>query len=449
MKAVWRRIGIGLSITGVMSGGFVAGRMMRGQMWERPARAATRQFAQAGNPVSALEDKPNADGNALPADVFDEALERIQRDFALDAPDATLLDKAMLTRLVAGLNDPATRLLSPSAEEARRAALLGYQTGIGANLTLGTSRQGDVTRRTLLVQSVVWGSPAQSAGLKTGDRLVEIDRQWIIGTLQPEPVRASLPAPPNSKGKPGIPNGITLAAAREKLMAGKDEVYTLVVERVGEAKPLSVEVRSAAVQSPAAAFQWREAGIGHLSVRQCSRQSASFVEETLQTHGDELRGLIVDLRQCSGGVETDSSLPEINGRAALQSLVSHLTAGGTAVSLQTRIKIEPLAISGKGKPSYPVVVVVDKGTANLGEAAASALRDLGKFPVVGTTTWGDDVLSFYALLPHGGIEIAAAHLRTASGKPMDKGIVPDIPAAPENALDMAVKTLKAERKANP
>lgn len=448
MKAVWRRVGVGLGIIGVASGSFVAGRVMRGQAWERPAHAATRQFARAGNPASAMEDKPNADGNALPADVFDEALERIQRDFALDAPDAALLDKAMLTRLIAGLNDPATRLLSPAADEARRAALLGYQTGIGANLTLGTSKQGDVPRRTLLVQSVVWGSSAQSAGLRTGDRLLEIDGQWIIGTLQPEPVRAALPVPSDSKAKPAIPSGITLAAAREKLMAGKDETHTLIVERAGEAKPLSVEVRSTATKAPAATFQWRESGIGHLSVRQCSQQSASFIEETLKKHGDELRGLIVDLRQCSGGVDSDGTLPEINGRATLQSLVSHLTAGGNALLLQTRTKTETLAISGVGKPPYPVVVVTDKGTANLGEAAASALRDLGKFPIIGATTWGDDVLCFYALLPHGGMEIASAHLRTASGKPMDKGIAPDIPAASENALDTAVKTLKAERKAS-
>lgn len=447
MNEKLRQTVAGITILGTIGGCFVLGRTMRGGVHSANAATRSRLFANASNALADPERAVYADANADPAEIFDEAWERIQRDFVLGSMEDKYLTEMMLARLVAGTQDPTSRAYTAKQNSVRRSALLGYYDGIGANFALIHVKQGDVSRPVLTVQSVVAGSPAASAELKTGDRIREINGRWIIGTLEPDIPRnapdAEETGTPKTDEKPKFPKGITLSAARDLLSAGRDITYKLSVERTGENVPLTIEVRTAQIQSPAASFQWQEEGIGLLTIRRFNLSTYDLVEKALTEHTPKLRGLIVDLRQCSGGVQAENSSPEASGIDALKHLLGNLTPGGTAAIWETRNrKQEPFRIQSKGKPNYSLAVLIDNGTANLAEVAASGLRDLGKAKLIGTPTFGDAILLHYTELKSGGaLEIATAHLLTASGKPMDKGIVPDIPTAPEHALEHAIKLL--------
>ncbi len=459
MNGTLRHLFAGITICGAIGGSFVLGRVVRANTFApssvtsvAASSARSRLFAEAGN--TAADSRRLADNAqpADPADVFDEALRRIQNDFALDSLDTATLDNAMLARLTAALKDSATRSYTIEQNRVRRSQLLGYYQGIGANFAITHSKQGEISRPVLTVQSVVAGSPADIAGLKTGDRIVEVDGRWIIGVLHADTWRPATDdngKPDEQSNHPPVPKGISLPAARELLITGTGAARQLTVERPGQNAPLKLNVRTAKTPLSAAAFQWEENGIGHLTIRQFNLAASDFVEKALQQHHDALRGLIVDLRQCPGGVQTETLLPEENGIAALTHLLSHLTDGGTAVLLETKPrKQEPLKVERKeGKPNYPLVVLIDKGTANLAEAAAAALRDLGKAKLIGTPTFGDPILISHTELKSGSaLEIASARLLTASGKSLDKGVTPDIVTTPENALEQALKTFAVTRK---
>jgi len=441
-----------ITILGAIGVCFVLGQAMRGSVHSANASKRARLFANAGSSLADPERADFADANTDPSEIFDEAWERIQHDFVLDSMEAEYLTELMLARLIAGTRDSASRAYTAKQNRTRRAALLDCYDGIGANFALLHTKQGDVARPVLTIQSVVAGSPAASAGLKTGDRIREINGRWIIGTLEPDIAR-NVPnddetgaAKPDEQSK--FPKGVTLAAARDLLSMGKDKIYKLSVERTGEPAPLEIEVRTAQTQSPAASFQWQEEGIGLLTIRRFNLFTHDLVEKALTEHTSKLHGLIVDLRQCSGGVQSGTFYPEGNGVLALTHLLGKLTPGGTAAIWERhKRQREPLQIESKGKPNYSLAVLIDKGTANLAEVAASGLRDLGRAKLLGTPTFGDAILRHYTELKSGGaLEIATAHLLTANGKPMDKGIAPDISVAPENALELAIKLLAKEFK---
>ena len=76
-----------------------------------------------------------------------------------------------------------------------------------------------------------------------------------------------------------------------------------------------------------------------------------------------------------------------------------------------------------------VAVLIDGGTANIAEMAAAGMRDAGGAVLIGSRTFGDDVLPYLTLLKSGGaVELASAHMLTANGSDLKAGVSPDIPA---------------------
>jgi carboxyl-terminal processing protease len=173
-------------------------------------------------------------------------------------------------------------------------------------------------------------------------------------------------------------------------------------------------------------------GIGYLRVRQFNNRVTAACAAVMDS-ASALKGLVVDLRQCPGGV-TSAAGTGADGYAPACGLIAMLTNGGTVATVERRpgqrqpLRVSPTAV----RLHVPLAVLIDAGTANLAELVASALRDVGRATLIGTRTFGDDVLQMFAMHKGGGaFEITTAHLYTATGADLASGLRPDIDLGPE------------------
>ena len=172
-----------------------------------------------------------------------------------------------------------------------------------------------------------------------------------------------------------------------------------------------------------------------ICVSGCFNSKATEEFEAALNSAEGLKGLIVDLRQNPGGV-TAEARTGVDGYASAKKLIALLTHGGAIAVIERRPKQrETLTITASASLlKTSLVVLVDGGTANLAELAAAALRDAGKARLVGAHTFGDDALQLFALLKNGaGVELTTAHLFTARGVDLARGLEPDVPVAAASA----------------
>ena len=163
----------------------------------------------------------------------------------------------------------------------------------------------------------------------------------------------------------------------------------------------------------------------YLQIRQFNEQATKEFREHITELDKNTKGLILDLRQNAGGVRT-YNLKSVDGYESALKLLETLNSNGTVALLETRPKQrEPLKIVGKSSFHYPVVVLVDHGTANIAELVASALRDSKKAKLVGTNTFGDSILPLFAVLKNGaGLEINSGRILTANGTDLKNKLNP-------------------------
>ena len=441
----------------VVSGAFFIGRTLGAGSQPQPA-VKTRQhptnlmYVQPGEPapysVAATAVRPVQDfpANVLPADVFEEVLSNVQRNFVeINDIPISKLDNEAIGRMYASLGDPRTHALNGERRKARQEALEGKYAGIGAALTITHTKKNDVEYSHLTVVDVMPGSPAEKNGLRTGDYITEIDGRWIINyTIYVDADRIA-----NEKNqddsvrqleveqvKLKFRAGLSLSRALDRLEMGAGKTYTLSIERLGQVMPLKRNVTTALTEIDPVDFKMLAGNVGYLRVRQFNAKATEAFEAALD-RAEDAGGLIIDLRQNPGGVTADANTG-VDGYASAKSLIARLTRGGTVAEIEHKPrKREALTIVPDAQMFHvPLIVLVDSGTANLAELTAAALRDAGKAKIVGVRTFGDDVLQMFALLKNGsGVELTAAHLFTAGGVDLARGIQPDVVAPSEAGKD--------------
>lgn len=426
-------------IAGAVLGGFFGGKMFGKQMRQAHGRVLAWNDSHAFD--SALDD---SNAEVPPAELFRSVLDKVQHDYvgsAASVSDARLSNGA-LSRMFASLNDPRTTYLDPTLYQAREEALKGSFYGIGAALAIVVTHKEDVDFRYLTVQAVMPGSPAEKAGLQPGDHLTELNGHWIIAysvladydrALQKTRAEAQHhPADPSRQANHVVTNirqGLTVSKALPLLLTGKGKPLQLTVERNGQAAPFHIRLTTGLTRVNPVTYQVLDKRVGYLQVRQFNAQAASAVEKALDGLDTDLKGLIVDLRGNPGGVKADAK-SGVDGYDCALTLLSHLTPGGTVGILEARPgRRSPVTLQAVERPvSLPLVVLIDAGTANLSELVAAGLHDRRRARLIGAHTFGDDVLPLFAgLKGNGGVEIDTAHLFTASGVDLNRGLRPDIP----------------------
>jgi carboxyl-terminal processing protease len=294
-------------------------------------------------------------------------------------------DWIVVRHMVESLADGHSLFLTPDDVKRRNETTYG---GIGVRLA--RSDQGQMP----LVGEVFPNSPAEAAGMKSGDRIVEVEGQDLTGKALPDVVQL--------------------------IRGPSDTEVSLRVRRLNSPELIEFRLRRAQVQIEPVTGGLSANGVGYLRIRTFSDENVPDMALRLLVRERELgaRALLLDLRGNPGG-----SLTAVTRVAGM--FVENLPIGfQVRQGQQTRIVAES---SGPLTRGMPVVVLVDEETASGGEILAAALREYGVASVVGTNTAGNVAVAVEIPLPDGSaIQITEHRYETPSGAKLDRvGVKPD------------------------
>ncbi len=290
--------------------------------------------------------------------------------------------------LVNSLNDPYTVYMTPEETEEFEESMSGEFEGIGAEIAIKKDR--------LTIVTPLRGSPAELAGLRSGDRILKIDDESTFD--------------------------LSVHEAIMLIRGPRGEKVVLTVERDGDTQ--SHEITIVRDTITVEDFSWKmQDGIAVFEVTQFGTELVSQFSAALPSILlEKPRGIIVDLRNNGGGL-LDASIKMMDQFFNKQVLVT--TNGrrmGQEEDLQSR--------QGGAFTDTPLIVLVNEGSASASEIFAGAVQDIKRGLIVGTKTFGKG--SVQNVIPMSGgasLKITIAEWLTPNGRSIhDEGIVPDIEA---------------------
>ncbi|OGL98395.1 hypothetical protein A2304_01720 [Candidatus Uhrbacteria bacterium RIFOXYB2_FULL_57_15] len=289
-----------------------------------------------------------------------------------------------LAGMVAGAGDPYTVYFDPDQAQEFQNALSGVFSGIGAEI--------GVHDGLLVVVAPLQDSPAQHAGLQSGDTIWAIDGVETVGMSVEQAVT-------RIRGEVGTQ--VTLTVSHDGLSAAEDVVITRDVITID-----SVE------------WEYTDDGIVVISLYEFNDDTSALFNEAMnELLSKDVNGIVLDLRSDPGGLLS----------TAID--VASAWVGYRPVVLEKEHE-DTHSFSGISAPrlqGIPTAVLVDGGSASASEIVAGALQDYGLATLVGTQTFGKGSVQDYRPLPDGSaIKVTIAQWFTPNGRSINEtGITPD------------------------
>jgi carboxyl-terminal processing protease len=306
----------------------------------------------------------------------------------VDPVDRTTLLEGGIKGMVAEL-DPHSAYLAPEDYSIFQGDTEGHFGGVGVEVDFSTDF--------VTIIAPIEGSPAERAGIRSGDRIVAIDGQSVRGRSPVDLVRAM-------RGDPGTKVLITIRRD------GIDRfLYFTLVRRV---------ITVASISS-----RLLDGNVGYLRVKTFqSGTHAEFMDHLgrlrKQAKGP-LKGVLLDLRNNPGGLVNEAS-----------ALADEFLAGGVIFTTRRRGQVvdEVRANSGGSLRTGPVAVLVNEFSASASELVAGALHDQRRATVVGAPTFGKGSVQTIVDLPGGaGLRLTTLRYYTPNGSAIQAhGVKPDV-----------------------
>ncbi|MFZ3089291.1 MAG: S41 family peptidase [Nitrospirota bacterium] len=339
--------------------------------------------------------------------VFTEVLSLVQKNYVEETKSKDLVYgaiKGMLNTL-----DPHTSFMPPEVYKEMQVDTKGEFGGLGIQIGIKDNM--------LTVIAPIEGTPADKAGIKAGDKIIKID------------------------GKPT--KDMTLIDAVGKLRGQKGTKVAITIVREGIADPFDVMLTREVIKIQSVRSKIVEGNIGYVRITQFQEQTGDDLKKALKKlESDKVQSLIIDLRNNPGGLLT----------MAVEVSEQFVESGKLIVFIKDRKGEKDEFISRITGPvkSYPMVVLVNEGSASASEIVAGALQDWGKAIVVGTQTFGKGSVQTVIPLSDGsGLRLTTAKYYTPKGKSIQStGIIPDIvikPPVPKTAKDGKERPILREK----
>jgi carboxyl-terminal processing protease len=336
--------------------------------------------------VTAATAVPRKGGSFGKLAVFSRVLSYIESNYVEDVDQDELVYGAI--RGMLETLDPHTTFLKPDQYREMKSDTSGQFSGIGIEVDL---RDGVLT-----VLAVMEGTPAARAGLQSGDQLLKIDDQ---------PTRGMTDYVQRMRGKKGT-----------QVLLG--------VLRKGWAAPRSLAVTRELIRVRSVESFLLEPGYGVVKLKQFTENIDREVEAALQAmekeSGGQLSGLVLDMRNNPGGL-LDQAVKVAD--AFIDSGLIVRTEGRSG-----RILDEERAHQRGTRSNFPIICLVNGGSASAAEIVAGALQDHGRAVVMGTQTFGKGSVQTIIELEDGSaLKLTIARYFTPSGRSIqEKGITPDV-----------------------
>ncbi|WP_294156009.1 S41 family peptidase [uncultured Clostridium sp.] len=322
------------------------------------------------------------------------------RDTLIEKYDGEIDDDVLLEGAIKGmtnsLNDPYTVFMNDSEFEKLMKQTNGSMTGIGVNVTSLDNK--------IVIISPIKGSPAEKAGIQSNDVIQKINDVSYTG----EQLSEAIDAISNSDG---------------------NEIK-LTIEREGT-EPFDVNITPQEVKLSVIDGEMLDDSKGYIRISSFMNENTTedFKNEIEELKNQGMRGLIVDLRENSGGL-----LSEAVGVAS-QFIPKDKIITYTVDKYDNRN--ESLSVGGIAE-GMPLVILVNEGSASASEVVTGALRDYNAATIIGNTTFGKGIVQQTLRFNNGigGLKVTISKYYTPNGENIHKiGIKPDIEVSTDNKLD--------------
>ncbi|MGQ9637158.1 MAG: S41 family peptidase [Thermodesulfobacteriota bacterium] len=329
--------------------------------------------------------------------VFTDVLGLLQREYVEETKSKDLIYGA-IKGMVETL-DPHSAFLPPNLYKEMQEETKGRFEGIGIEITL---KEGVLT-----VVAPIENTPAFKAGIQAGDQIIKIEG---------EPTK-----------------NLTLIECVKRLRGPKGSKVTITIMREGVTKPKEITLIRDVIPVRSVRYEILDKSYGYIRISQFQEKTTNEFDKALkelETNAQEgLKGLILDLRNNPGGL-LDQAVK----------VADRFIESGLIVSVEGRKEESKMRFNATRQEDdltrYPLVVLVNGGSASGAEIVAGAIQDHGRGILLGTQTFGKgSVQTIFSLKDGSGLRLTTARYYTPKGRSIQaKGIVPDIivkPTLPE------------------
>ncbi len=305
------------------------------------------------------------------------------------ALDPSTLVPAAIRGMVEALGDSHTAYIDAATYKLERHAFEGAFQGIGATVAMV---DGAIT-----IVSPIRGSPAESSGIRPGDRILAVDGEST--------------------------QGMALADAVARIRGTRGSKVVLTILHAGSSLPEQVEIVRDEIRTPSVFAELRDDGIAHMRISQfTSRTNEETVEALRGLRRTGMRGLVLDLRRNPGGL-LEETVRVTSQFLASGAVLYEARADGPRKEWSVR--------SGGLATDLPMVILVDRGSASGSEVLAGALQDAGRAPLIGTRTFGKGTVNqVREMSDQSALYVSIARWYTPKGRQIEgAGLQPDVEVA--------------------
>ncbi len=318
--------------------------------------------------------------------VFSEILSLLEANYVEPLDTNDLIDGAI--RGMLKTLDPHTSYLPPDAFNQMKVETSGRFGGLGIEITL---RKGILT-----VVTPIEDTPADRAGIKSGDRIIKIEDESTLD--------------------------MTLSDAVERLRGKIGTEVTITLFREGKNEPFEVTLQRANIQVKSVKSKIYEGGIGYVKIRSFTKTTSRDLDKVLNSFREkQVKKLVLDLRNNPGGLLNQAV--EVSDRFLQPENLIVYTQGRTDeqnMRFTTHDRVQ--------RVKYPMIILVNGGSASASEIVAGALQDSNRAIILGTQTFGKgSVQTIIPLSDGSALRLTTARYYTPSGRVIqENGIIPDI-----------------------
>ena len=335
-----------------------------------------RGNAQAANDYESIE-------------LFTDVLSIVKKSY-VEEVDTKKLIYGAINGMLSSL-DPHSSFMPPEMYKEMKIETKGSFGGLGIEISI---KDGLLT-----VISPIEDTPAFKAGIKAGDQILKIDDRFT--------------------------KDMSIMDAVKRMRGEKGTRVILTIMREGFDKPKEFPLIRDIIQVKSVKYKTLDDGFGYVRIAQFQEKTDDDLVAALaslrRSNGGKLRGLVLDLRNDPGGLLDQ----------AVRVADHFLPEGKLIVYTEGREKESRMrytADKGEKEPDYPIVVLINSGSASASEIVAGAMQDHKRAVIMGTQSFGKgSVQTIIPLSDNSGLRLTTARYYTPSGRSIQaKGISPDI-----------------------